>query len=165
MRRALGTVLLLGVVTAATMVGCTAVTGGDASAAPSPTAAASSAAAPAPTPAPLPTPTSAPDQLAITFFDNSQTPSASGSIAGPAGLRGEFRIDGDCRGESFRFRLRDATPDAPERDLVSGEIVCGDPGSLPEFRYDLGADGTPVQLVIVDADRATQGWVRATRVN
>jgi hypothetical protein len=148
--------MLLG---ALAVTGCTALAGPSASPAPAPSPGTSSA------PAPVPAPTPEPGQLAIATFDNTETPSISESVTGPAVMEGEFRIDGQCRGGSFSFRLRDATVGATERDIVSGKIVCGDPGSLPELRYDLGADGGPVQMVIVDSDDATQGWVRAIRTD
>lgn len=113
----------------------------------------------------MPVPTSEPGQLAIAEFDNTETPTVSTSVTGPAVMEGEFRIEGDCRGGSFLFRLRDAAVGAAERDIVSGRIVCGEPGSLAEFRYDLGADGGPVQMVVVDSDDATQGWVRAVQTD
>lgn len=139
------------------MTGCAAFAEASASPAPSRAPATSSARAPEPLP------TSDAGQLAIATFDNTKTPSVAQSVTGPEVMEGAFRIEGDCSGGSFDFRLRDATVDAPERDIVSGEIVCGDAGSLPQFRYDLGSSGGPVQMVIVDADDATHGWVRAVR--
>lgn len=151
MRRIIGLPLLIGVLAIA---GCTA-----------------SANAPAPTTpvaaptsqAPLPVPSSEPGQLAIATFDNTGTVAQSNSISGPALTEGTFRIEGECRGESFDFRLRDATVGAPERVIMSGEITCSDSSNMSSFRYDFGMLGGPVQMVIVDADTATEGWVRAVR--
>lgn len=156
MRKALGSVLLIGVLATA---GCTALADGD----PSPSMS-SMDSTPSASVRPLAVPSSSPTQLAIATFDNTRTPTKSESIAGPAVPEGPFRIEGDCLGDSFAFRLRDATVGAEERDLVSGRIVCGDDAGQ-DFRFDLAQHGGPVQMVIVDADRATQGWVRAVAVS
>lgn len=153
MRKGIGLPLVLGILV---LTGCTAA-GDTTPSSPRPSASIE-------TPRePLAVPTPQPGQLAIASFDNARTPTSGESASGPDVMDGPFRIEGACRGDSFRFRLRDATVGAPERDLVSGVIDCADPGLLSEFRYDLAIVGGPVQMVIVDADRATEGWVRAVR--
>lgn len=149
MRKILGLSLLVGVLA---VVGCTASADVPPSTSPAPSATPSSQ-------TPLAVPTSEPDQLAIASFDNTGTVSLGDSVSGPAVLDGNFRIEADCRGESFTFRLRDATVGAPERDIAGGEIDCSSP--VVNTYEGLDVTGGPVQMVIVDSNNATEGWARA----
>ncbi|MBN9176743.1 MAG: hypothetical protein J0I43_05175 [Microbacterium sp.] len=109
-----------------------------------------------------PAPTADPLEIARVTFDNTATPSVSSGVTGPSLATGTFRIEGDCEGESFDYRLRDAAIDGSGRDLATGTITCGsaDPKAAPVFDASTGG---PVQLSLEGVD-ADSGWVRAVLV-
>lgn len=112
-----------------------------------------------PSPTALPAPSPDPLEIARVTFDNTSTPSVNAGITGPSLNTGVFRIEGDCSGTSFDYRLRDASVDAGDRDIVSGRITCGADYAANTMSFDMPTSG-PVQLIVEDV-RADAGWVRA----
>lgn len=115
-----------------------------------------------PSPTALPVPSADPFEIARVTFDNTSTPSVNSGVTGPSLNTGSFRIEGDCSGTSFDYRLRDAAVDAEGRDIVSGRITCGAGRAANTMLFDIPSSG-PVQLIVTDV-HADAGWVRAALV-